>query len=116
MFDLESYITVHVKFKGTLELAGLTRLVVNIHKLFIKEQLLTQQLIIYKTIFLNSQQLTTHNLIRGLRSDLSKELDASFFQGCRQESTKLHVFVKNILCYQKMQSVNKLQVIIAQLE
>lgn len=51
MFDLESYIIVHVKFKGILDLAGLTRLVVNIQKLLIKEQLLTQQLIIYKTIF-----------------------------------------------------------------
>lgn len=116
MFDLESYIIVHVKFKGTLDLAGFAPLVVNIQKLLIKEQLLTQQLIIYKTIFLNSQQLTTHNLIHGLRSDLSKELDASFFQGCRQESTKLRVFMENILCYQKMQSINKLQVIIAQQE
>lgn len=116
MFDLESYIIVHVKFKGTLNLSGLMSLVVNIQKLLIKEQLLTQQLIIYKTIFLNSQQLTTHNLIHGLRSDLSKELDAWIFQGCRQKSTKLRVLMKNILCYQKMQNINKLQVIIAQLE
>lgn len=106
----------HVKFKGTPDLAGPTRLAVNIQKLLIKEQLLNQQLIIYKTIFLNSQQLTTHNLIHGLRSDLSKELDASFFQGCRQESTKLRVFLKDILCYQKIQNINKLQVIIAQLK
>lgn len=51
MFDLESYIIAHVKFKGTLDLAGLALLVVNIQKLLIKMQMLTQQLIIYKTFF-----------------------------------------------------------------
>lgn len=51
MFDLESYIIVHVKFKGTLDLAGLTHLVFNIQKLLIKVQILTQQLIVYKTFF-----------------------------------------------------------------
>jgi len=66
---------VHVQFKGTPDLAGLTRPVLNIQKLLIKVQMLTQQVIIYKTIFLNSQQLTTHHLIHGLTSNLSKELD-----------------------------------------
>lgn len=52
VFDLESYIIVHVKFKGPLDLAGLTHLVFNIQKLLIKVQTLTQKLIIYKTFFL----------------------------------------------------------------
>lgn len=65
----------HVKFKGTLELAGLTCLVFNIQKLLIKVQMLTQQLIIYQPIFLISQQLTTHNLIQGPAPNLFKQLD-----------------------------------------
>lgn len=75
MFDLESHIIVHVKFKVPLDLAGLTRLVFNIQKLLIKVQTTTQQLIIYKTFLLNSQQLTTQNLIHGLTSEVPEESD-----------------------------------------
>lgn len=75
MFDLESHIIVHVKFKVSLDLAGLTRLVFNIQKLLIKVQTTTQQLIIYKTFRLNSQQLTTQNLIHGLTSEVPEESD-----------------------------------------
>lgn len=74
MFDLESYIIVHVEFKGTLDLAGVTCLVFNIQKLLIKVQMLTQQLIIYQTIFLISQQLMTQNLIQGPALNLLKQL------------------------------------------
>lgn len=75
MFDLECYVIVHVKFKGTLDLASLRCSVFNIQKILIKVQMLTQQLIIYQPISLISWQLMTHNLIQGPAPDRFKQLD-----------------------------------------